>query len=342
MKKIFAVMIALCCFAWAEAQTPIAMLIHNSNATPYYGSNALIDAYNDAVNGDIINLSSGVFNNVEVRKSLTIRGAGMMTDTIAGTLPTIIIGSKKIHNPDTGLTMTFEGLYFQDELFMDNIYHANFNKCYITRFASPFYGGGNIYGGNFTHCIIREIRGTWLTNCHFYNSVVRDIMSGSGIDFGGSDGTCVFDHCIIQLKRSEGINKIHSTNSILLLENPNDTISVANTCENHHYCIGIMSWHDGFFVPSSYASGHNLHNYVWTYQVFEGFDRDVTVFANYHLASNSGADLLLGNDNSQIGIYGGNMPFNPCIANPGVGRITVGGQTNQQGQLPINIQFINQ
>ena len=342
MKKFFAVMVALCCFAWAQAQTPVAMLIHNSNATPYYGSNALIDAYNDAQNGDIINLSPGVFNNVEVRKSLTIRGAGMMTDTTAGTLPTIISGSKKIHNPDTGLTMTFEGLYFEDELYMDGIYHAYFNKCYINRFTSPFYGGGDIHGGTFTHCIIREIRGNWLTNCHFYNSVVRDIMSGNGIDFGGSDGTSVFDHCVIQLRRCEGIDKIHSTNSILLLENPDDTISIAATCDNHHYCIGIMSWHDGFFVPASYASGHNLHNYVWTYQVFEGFDRDVTVFANYHLSSNSGANLLLGSDNTEIGIYGGSMPFDPRMANPSVGRITVGGQTNQQGQLPVNIQIINQ
>ena len=103
-----------------------------------------------------------------------------------------------------------------------------------------------------------------------------------------------------------------------------------------------MSWHDGFFVPASYASGHNLHNYVWTYQVFEGFDRDVTVFANYHLSSNSGANLLLGSDNTEIGIYGGSMPFDPRMANPSVGRITVGGQTNQQGQLPVNIQIINQ
>ena len=104
MKKILSSLIALCFFAFAQAQAPIAMLSHSGLHTPYYGTDALVDAYAAAQNGDIITLSPGVFNACEIRKSITIRGAGMMTDSVAGTLRTTINGNFKLHNDNNGLS----------------------------------------------------------------------------------------------------------------------------------------------------------------------------------------------------------------------------------------------
>ena len=54
------------------------------------------------------------------------------------------------------------------------------------------------------------------------------------------------------------------------------------------------------------------------------------------------AATYLGSDGTQIGIYGGSMPFDPKILNPSIGHITVGGQTNDQGQLPVTIEVVNE
>ena len=75
--------------------------------------------------------------------------------------------------------------------------------------------------------------------------------------------------------------------------------------------------------------------------MFVGFDFDVTIYADYHLLPGV-ATTYLGSDGTQIGIYGGSMPFDPKILNPSIGHITVGGQTNDQGQLPVTIEVVNE
>lgn len=342
MKKIVLSLLMMGFLTLVQAQSPIAILSHGGNMTPYYGTSALVDAYAAADSGDVITLSPGVFTGVEIRKPLTLRGAGMMTDTVAGTLRTTITGQYKIHNADTALPMTFEGIYFQDGAYMDNIYNVTFSKCYISSFASPFYGGGGVTNGTFVHCIIPSIKAPWLYNCHFYNTVVAE-GTASGSWFQNSNSSTVLYNCIIQLHEIAGIDNFHSYNSILLLDN--DTVSTAefaNTCENHEYCLGICGPYS-FFHPTTYLNSQHLYNYVWCYQVFgiEGFNHDISTFADYHLAN--GVDTLcVGNDGTQVGIYGGAMPFNPKVINPSIGRINVAGQTNTEGDLPVEIEIVNE
>jgi hypothetical protein len=77
--------------------------------------------------------------------------------------------------------------------------------------------------------------------------------------------------------------------------------------------------------------------------VFVGFDRDVNTVSDYHLnLDTDGMSATLSSDNTQIGIYGGAMPFNPRVINPSIGLITVGGQTDVNGQLPVQIQVVNE
>lgn len=344
MKKILSSLIALCFFAFAQAQAPIAMLSHSGLHTPYYGTDALVDAYAAAQNGDIITLSSGVFNACDIRKGITLRGAGMMTDTVAGTLRTTINGNFKLHNDNNGLSLTLEGLYIESEMYMDTIWNLQINKCFVNKFCNPWYSSQGVHNGTFTHSIFRDLRTAWLYNCNFYNCVLRE-NTGSGADFYSSDNSTVCDHCIIQLRNTSGTTRFHSTNSILLYDDPGiDPGHDQNNCLTHEYCIGIShygSYGDPFFHPGNYVSGQHLYSYLDCTDVFVDFNRDVSVFADYHLVD--GVDTVcLGNDNTQVGIYGGSMPFNPSVNNPGIGHITVDGQTNSQGQLPVHIQIINE
>ena len=324
----------------AQAQTPVAILTHDAVNTPYYGTAALVSAYNAAVPGDVITLSPGVFSTCDIRKAITIRGAGMMSDTSTGTLRTTLNGDFRIHNNDSlGRYLTFEGLYLENVAYMDTIYNLNFSKCFINCFKNPWYSSQGVTNGTFTQCIIREIRTAWLYSCHFYNSVLRETNT-SGSDFRSSNGTTVCDHCIIQLNADDCVTHFHSTNSILLLEDHTEEMEVANSCLNHEYCIGI---HTGwFFVPSSYMAGLHLYNIAWPHELFVAFDRDVNTVADYHLLTTEFVSNTISSDNTQIGIYGGAMPFNPRVVNPSIGHITVGGQTDSDGQLPVQIQVVNE
>lgn len=96
MKKSIILAIALVMSVATFAQQ-LATLNHNDSITVYYGMNALQQAHASAVNGDIITLSSGIFNSVNITKAVTIRGAGAWTDTNG--------------NNNTIYTMTLRSMY---------------------------------------------------------------------------------------------------------------------------------------------------------------------------------------------------------------------------------------
>ena len=100
MKKFFISLVALVCAAMCFAQSSrLATLSHDGKVTTFYGAFALRDAHDAASNGDVITLSSGTFNAVTIKKALTIRGAGMVIDSVH--TPTIIGSRLDIAIPDT-------------------------------------------------------------------------------------------------------------------------------------------------------------------------------------------------------------------------------------------------
>ena len=82
-------MCAAMCFAQSSRLTTLS---HDGKVTTFYGAFALRDAHDAASNGDAIDLSSGAFNAVDIKKALTIRGAGMVIVSVHSTLPTITTG----------------------------------------------------------------------------------------------------------------------------------------------------------------------------------------------------------------------------------------------------------
>ena len=82
--------------AWAQNnQSLTAILQHvvdgTETAKVYVGKEAFKNAYNDAVNGDVITLSSGSFDSPSVfQKELSVYGAGYEEDAASGTAVTNI------------------------------------------------------------------------------------------------------------------------------------------------------------------------------------------------------------------------------------------------------------
>ena len=75
LKKTLLALICLPLSLTGTAAQLTATLQSGDNVTPFYGANALVEAHNAAVNGDIITLSPGVFNKVDITKSITIIGS---------------------------------------------------------------------------------------------------------------------------------------------------------------------------------------------------------------------------------------------------------------------------
>ena len=86
MKKLFLSLVAMMIATVSYSQnTLVATLSHCDNVTMYYGTYALRDAHAAAVSGDIINLSGGGFQSVDITKAITLRGVG-----IDDSYPTVI------------------------------------------------------------------------------------------------------------------------------------------------------------------------------------------------------------------------------------------------------------
>lgn len=77
MKKILLSLIAFAITTVSFAQSNmVATLTHGDEISMFYGPYALQQAHAAAENGDVINLSGGAFQAVEITKALSIRGVG--------------------------------------------------------------------------------------------------------------------------------------------------------------------------------------------------------------------------------------------------------------------------
>ena len=135
MKKfLFLLVTALVSATMSFAQsTLVATLSHGEDITMFYGSGALQAAYEEAVSGDLINLSGGTFQAVDITKAITLRGTGIDDDS-----PTCIAGEITINIPenDTEL-LSMEGIRcIGDRLVVtERLNNAFFYKCFFDAFC---------------------------------------------------------------------------------------------------------------------------------------------------------------------------------------------------------------
>lgn len=129
MKKTLLLFAALCMATLGSAQQPFATLTHNDSVQVFYGMNALQQAHAAAVDGDVINLSSGAFNAVDITKALTIRGQGMFNDDSIGLVRTRILNSFTVEVPDTVNRLTLIGLNYEANMNLRVANNPLFLKC---------------------------------------------------------------------------------------------------------------------------------------------------------------------------------------------------------------------
>lgn len=355
MKKIITLCVALIATIIVSAQQPMAILDHNDSISVFYGNGALGSAYNAAVSGDIITLSSGSFggNFNMTKNNITIRGAGMQFDSVTMQEATYVNNSTYYYFSANNCTL--EGLNI-NAISLGGTHSGNrILKCYIGT-VNPdvvsYSGSGS--GATFVGCKVGSVtifyyyRGSYnsstdnrvISNTMWNNCIIESITcSASGYNSPGIADVInwnnQFYHCVIGIDPYSATYAGEFYNSILYYT------STSNSCCSNQiaaYCIGIQNGTvSGYPFWNSTVRNNTNRTFSTTFTDFNGSNWETSTFT-----LTPEAQAILGLDSTQVGIYGGAHPYNPRVdaVPPIIGRVTVPATTNAEGRLELNVEII--
>lgn len=323
MKKFIVLFVAvMAMFATtAKAQSSLlATLNHEGTISTFYGTNALQQAHAAAANGDVITLSSGTFQSVNIIKAVTLRGAGMALDAATQTEPTVLANDFTIDIPDeTTQRLTIEGIYTNQTVTINKLKNAMFLKDRFRYFFFP----GSSYGKDLTfiHCRITEgYKGN-----------------------SNSNNSAVFQNCLV--------SGMQGTNYIF-----NNCLFLAGTNGGNYHCGN--SEYRNCIILNSFSTNSTSTYYNNLYCIFSGYSFNVTNNTNVEVAKDNEAiknlfgysddneyklteaakALIKGSDGTEVGIYGGSLPYDPTPTNPQISKFNVAAKTTADGKLSVDIE----
>ena len=307
--------------SYANAQSSlIATLSHENDVKVFYGVSALKEAHEAAVAGDVITLSSGTFSATDITKAVTIRGAGVIDDFENGYEKTILKDDFYIRNvTDSIHSLTMEGIYVQDVIYYIGITtNAKFIKCRFARIS--FYNGSSdkIKSSIFLNC---RIIGTLVlydnSDATLINCIVKECQS---YNYYSSNFECI--NCVIY-----DVQYIASSllKNCYLVKNKLSNLNEAYNCVSaNDRCFNYMSNLINKYCPAS--------ELFKTYAEYEFTDADM-----FELKDEA-KQKYLGTDGTEIGIYGGNYPFDVTSDFPRIVKCDVASKSTIDGKLSVDIQ----
>lgn len=321
MKKgLFLTLLSVVLFSLrVSAQSSLlATLNHEGTISTYYGASALQQAYNAATHGDVITLSSGSFLGTDIKKAITLRGAGMQIDTVSHTEPTVITNNFTIDISDTlSHRLTIEGIYSNQTIRVNTLKNAMFLKCRFYDFGYSSQSTSKMVDLNFIHCRIAYYFRLTHGSAAFTNCVINDISQYSGSPMSltncytkasPNQSNSEFKNCIIVntfggTSTSTYYNNLYVANPNSNLNSPNNTnVKIPNTDERIKFLTGDYS---------------DDKDYVLTDAV---------------------RALIKGTDGTEVGIYGGSLPYDPTPTNPQITKFNVAAKSTADGKLSVDIE----
>ena len=336
MKKLFLSVVATVLATVGFAQSNlVATLCHGDSISTFYGTDALNNAHSAAVEGDVITLSSGTFSAPGIlNKGIVLRGAGMFTDTINGIAPTIVTGGEILFQGSSDNKLKIEGIYFNCTISLYSEFqhkNASFVRCRLSTVRCWYsnFTTTNMQNLSFINCYVSEalhLRGT----VSVINCVVKDLEADSPI--------------------------LNISNSVLLYINGpdtsnfmagigNSTISNCYICTDSNPNISIPASTQLYNNVADYASTirnatNTSNKVIATSNVFKTFRKSSSYNEDetFELTSEA-ASTYLGNDGTQVGIYGGTLPFDPTPTYPRLVKCNVAGKSAQDGTLSVELKI---
>lgn len=319
------------------AQNPITTLQHAGTTQVFYGQNSFIEAYNASVNGDTLNLSVGGFTApASICKGITIFGAGHFPDSASVKIRTTITNS--IFSIGTGADSIYlEGLYLNGQIYFSNSGLLNNVKIIRCKFGNVVWYGGQTPA---------------LNSCSFEECFIEGCIGPGGMTVDN----LLVKHCVITnvIELRFGINAIIDGN--IFLYSPSSPAgfvicTYSATLKNNIFLhsnplLTSISYpynvfYNNIFVINSFpfeTYGYGSNNYfgIPKADIFvnqTGNSIDYT--HDYHLKN---PELYIGTDGTQVGLYGGPIPFKNggLPSNPQITSKSVAAETDASGNLNIN------
>lgn len=322
----------------------LATLSHDGEISTYYGTSALKEAMSKAVNGDAITLSAGQFNAVNITKAITLRGAGMsiVNDSVNSHESTILTGEFTIDINDSTDAHRFamEGLYINSAVKYGKLKNAQFLKC---RFPSITYTAttSRMTNTTFIHSRIRDgFSLTSQSNAYFINCAVCDVVCPT-------TSFLEFDNCFVKFDYSGNIgyfcsyaNNTYYKNCIIqAVGSASSENIIPSNCTVTH-CVGLG--YSGIF--GNIASKDNTNIYVsGITSVFKTYS---TTSSNTYISDSEQFELTeeaktkyLGTDGTQVGLHGGNLPYDENPTTPQITKCNVAAKSTADGKLSVDIEI---
>ena len=344
MKKYFVTLfLSVFCFVvQVSAQSSvIATLFHDGDIKTFYGTGALRSAHAAAVHGDVITLSSGSFTATDITKAVTLRGAGMEYDSISVTEPTIISG-------DFSIQIASDSTLQNNNLVMEGIYHNSdgiitvkvslsnpqFVKCRLYEIQSS--STGYMYDANFINCVIaNQVYFYSYGSATFVNCYVNDLYQYN------SGSSHEFQNCVFKDSRFSSVSNAVFRNCFLYATTTVSSSSILNILPSTspaYNCVALSAISStNVFANQSNTTNTQVSSLSDVFKTWKG--SSLENFKTQRLELTDAAKTkYLGSDGTQIGIYGGSIPFDPRPSNPQITKLNVASKSTADGKLSVDIE----
>ena len=307
------------CGAYAQSSL-LATLNHQGTISTYYGAEALREAHEAATDGDVITLSSGSFYATDIKKAITLRGAGMTVNPVSHTEPTIINNNFTIEikspadNSVSGPSLTMEGLYFGQTVTINALKNAMFLKC---RFSSiNVYSGRKVSDLNFIHCRIAN-------NIYMGADCTAEFLNSVVINPSRSNGRYTFTNCYVNVA---DLSNSKYTNCVIY--------SISGSRSSSLY-------YNNLYIPQS--NGHINTTNSTNVELSSSDENAKSLIADYkddndYVLSEGAKALVKGTDGTEVGIHGGSLPYDPIPTNPQITKFNVAAKSTADGKLSVDIE----
>lgn len=323
MKKgLFLTLLSVVLFSLrVSAQSSLlATLNHEGTISTYYGASALQQAYNAATHGDVITLSSGSFLGMDIKKAITLRGAGMQMDTVSHTEPTVISNDFTIDISDTlSHRLTIEGIYSNQSIRVSTLKNAMFLKCRFYTFGCSSPSLSKMVDLNFIHCRIAKNFGIRRGSASFTNCVINDFDS-----YYSDDSPLSLTNCYT--KASPNQSNSEFKNCIIV-----NTYGGTSTC----------TYYNNLYVAESNSNLNSPNN--TNVKILNTDERIKFLTGDYsddkdYVLTDAVRALIKGTDGTEVGIYGGSLPYDPTPTNPQITKFNVAAKSTADGKLSVDIE----
>ncbi|MBS2099933.1 right-handed parallel beta-helix repeat-containing protein [Carboxylicivirga linearis] len=331
MKQILLTLMVVVATTYVSAQQ-IVILQSNGTTTAFDSEQPFIDAYESALDGDTIYLPGAVLTPPStIDKQLTIYGVGHYPEATIATNKTVINGHVYINENSDNIRI--EGVEITGTLLFNNnqkIDSATITRCKLNQVY--------LQGDGTTPCVNTTIKNCVITsnitlsnayNCTFTNNIIATTVVG-GIKIA------LLNNIFLYSSTSTSSGTIRSVNNSTIANNIFRRVNnlIQSDCETSTFSNNVFKT---TALPGVNTFINNYENVDFaSLFVNQGDESTFTYEQDYNLTN---TETYLGNDGTQVGIYGGLFPYKEeaIPSNPHISSQSIATSTDENGMLNISI-----